>query len=401
MSTGAVSTREPAISPRVWLLMGHKSGDNQQVLALAEALGWPFEIKRFAYKPTELWSNLMLGPNLLGVDRKASSDLAPPWPDLVITAGRRNEPVARWIQRQAGEQRVRLVHIGRPWAPLRYFDLVVSTPQYQLPGDDNVVVNPLPLHRVSAERLEAAAAEWQDDLAGLPRPVTALLVGGNSGPYLFDLATAERLANLCNDQVAREGGSLVITTSARTPAEVVGFLSRAFTGPHLFQPWRAGQARNPYFALLALAQAIIVTGDSTSMLTEATSTGKPVYIFGFGRGSFAMKPEDRDQPAFYPGDLFFWRPGRWKAFLSHLVLRIGPKRLIRDIRRLQGNLIADGRAAWLGDSQPPGGSGEPDDALARAQTRVRNLFEPSADSRPADRSAVPGGSSSGRQRFSE
>jgi hypothetical protein len=53
--------------PRTWLLMGHKAGDNAQLLALAEALGFPFETRRLAYRRTELVTNLLAGPNLLGV----------------------------------------------------------------------------------------------------------------------------------------------------------------------------------------------------------------------------------------------------------------------------------------------------------------------------------------------
>ncbi|MFZ0467325.1 MAG: ELM1/GtrOC1 family putative glycosyltransferase, partial [Thiogranum sp.] len=74
--------------PRVWVLTGHKAGDNAQVIALAEALGWPYVVKRFRYRGWELLTNRLLGATLAGIDRDASSDLAPPWPDLVITAGR-------------------------------------------------------------------------------------------------------------------------------------------------------------------------------------------------------------------------------------------------------------------------------------------------------------------------
>ena len=53
-----------AKAPRVWLLMGHKAGDNNQVLALAEALGWPFEIKKFTYRRYELLTNVFFGRTL-------------------------------------------------------------------------------------------------------------------------------------------------------------------------------------------------------------------------------------------------------------------------------------------------------------------------------------------------
>src|SRR5687768_5656160 len=113
--------------PRTWVMMGHKAGDNSQILALAEGLGWQFEVNHLVYRPTELLTNLLAPLTLLGIVRVKSSPLVPPWPDLIISAGRRNEPPCRWIQAHA-DKRVRLVHVGRPWARVENFDLVVTTP---------------------------------------------------------------------------------------------------------------------------------------------------------------------------------------------------------------------------------------------------------------------------------
>ena len=113
--------------PVVWLLHGHKAGDNNQTLALAEALGWPYEIKRLAYRPWELLTNRLLQVTLAGTDPARCSPLEAPWPDLVITCGVRNEPVCRWIREQSAG-RTRYLHLGRPWGPLESFDLVVTTP---------------------------------------------------------------------------------------------------------------------------------------------------------------------------------------------------------------------------------------------------------------------------------
>ena len=63
------------------MLSGHKAGDNTQLLALARALGWPFEVKRLAYRRTELATNLVLRVTLAGTVKSQSSPLGPPWPD--------------------------------------------------------------------------------------------------------------------------------------------------------------------------------------------------------------------------------------------------------------------------------------------------------------------------------
>jgi hypothetical protein len=153
-----VSVAEVQIT--VWCLLGRKAGDNTQVLALADELGWGYREKRILARPWELLTHLGLRVTLAGIDRGKSSPLEPPWPDLVITAGRRNEPVARWIQRQSGG-RTALVHIGRPWAPLSAWDLIVTTPQYFLPQQSNIHHNTLPLHHMSAGELESAGATFR------------------------------------------------------------------------------------------------------------------------------------------------------------------------------------------------------------------------------------------------
>lgn len=343
-------------TPRTWLLLGPKPGDNGQVLALADALGWPCEIKRFAYRPWELLTNRLLGRTLAGIDRARSSPLAPPWPELVITAGRRNEPVARWLQRQAGgRERLKLVHVGRPWAPLEAFDLIVTTPQYALPAGPNVLHNAAPMHRVNAAALAAASERWAPKLATLPRPWTAVLLGGHVGPFTFDASGGARLAVEVSAMVAADGGSILASTSARTPPAVAAAFAHGLPGQHFLHHWRPDNPDNPYLALLALADRIVVTSDSMSMLIEAIATAKPVFIFDLA------KVRDRGLPS--RRALLFWL-GRW----------LGPARLVRDVGAIHRAQVAAGRAAWLGQAWPRAGSAPALDDASRAAARTKILL---------------------------
>ncbi len=271
----AGTSGDPA--PRVWILVGHRAGDRAQLLGLAEALGWPFEIKQLAYNPLHNLPNLMLGATIATLDRRCSAPLAPPWPDIVVDCGKRSVPVARWIRDQSGN-RTRWVHLGRPWAPIELVDLVISTPQYRLLPRPNVLVNAAPLHRVTSQRLtEAAAAPatWTK----LPRPWIGLLVGGDSPPYVFDARTAARLGIEASAAAKAAGGALLVTTSGRTRPAAVSALFGAITAPAQLHRWQAGATDNPYHAILASADSLIVTGDSASMLAEACAAGKPVALF--------------------------------------------------------------------------------------------------------------------------
>lgn len=369
-------------APRVWLLMGHRAGDNSQVQALGEALGWDFEIKRFAYNSYEILVNLPFGGTLAGVDKPKSDTLSPPWPDLVISAGRRNEPIARWIEKQSSG-RVRLVHIGRPWAPLECWDLVVTTPQYRLPQLPNVLHNETPLHRVTRERLGEAAAEWEARVAHLPRPFVAVLAGGSSGPYPFDVASGQRLARQASELAARDGGSLLVSTSARTAPATTEALFEGVTCPSYLYRWMPNVSDNPYFGFLGLADALVVTADSVSMMTEACSTGRPVYLFDTGEGRTSM----RDAPAQGDAERLRLSRSHVKAFVYRTTMKTGPRRLTRDIRIVQSLLVESGRAAWLGDGRPSP-EAPPLLDLERAVERVHALFEPAVAGANARR---PGG----------
>jgi len=359
-------------TPRVWLLMGQKAGDNSQVLALAEALGWPFETKRFVYNRFEPLAHAFIGATLAGVDKSKSTPLNAPWPDLVLTAGRRNEPVARWIKQQAAHHHVRVVHVGRPWSKLDHFDLVVTTPQYRLPNLDNIVHNKTPLHRVTLERMNTDAAAWAPRLKHLPKPHIAVILGGSSGPYSFDRHAAKRLAEQANTLAKKCGGSLLVTTSARTSPAAVDVLENNLDVPRFFYKWTKDAPDNPYFAFLGLANQLIVTGDSMSMLTEACFTRKPVYIFDLGEGRSAMRSgamSSGQRP---------WREfesSQVRGFLYSQLMRFGPVRLSRDIRIIHQDLVAAKRAAWLGETFPMDHRPPPLDCIDQAVAGVRNLFD--------------------------
>ena len=378
-----------AAAPRIWLMTGYRAGDNSQVLALAEGLqarlGWPFEIKRFRYRRTELASNLLLGPNLVGVIKEGSSHLAPPWPDLILTAGRRNEPICRWIQSQAAGQRVRLVHVGRTWAAIERFDLIVTTPQYRLPQRPNILHNETPLHRIQDDRLAAEAAAWGPRFAHLPAPHIAVIMGGNSGPYTFDPAAGTRLAQQASAFAKARGGSLLVTTSARTPPDALAAFERALDAPaHLYR-WTVDAQENPYFAYMALADELIVTGDSMSMLAEACATRKPVHIFDLGEGKYAMRTDRREAVAQRPrckGARKGWQRDYLRAFIFRMAMKIPAKRMTRDIRIVHRKLIDTGRAVWLGDPFPAQ-TPPPLDSVERAVAAVVALFDGEAAQNPA------------------
>ena len=267
-----------AVRPKVWVLLGTKVGGNGQLTSLADALGWPYETKQLVYNPLNRCPTLLLGPSLLSLDRRKSSPLTAPWPDLVIAASRRSAPVALWIKKQSAGH-TRLVHLIHTQAPLDLFDLIITTPQYCLSPRPNVLHNTAPLNRIAVEHLAAAASQWEARLADLSRPYTALLVGGNSSTYELDPVTAANLGREASAYARATEGSLLVSTSPRTPAAAAEALFSAMDCPAYHYRWRPNDADNPYLAYLALADSFIVTVDSASQVVEACVMNKPVHVF--------------------------------------------------------------------------------------------------------------------------
>lgn len=260
----------------IWVLADDRAGNVAQCLGVAEALGRPFAVKTLRYDRLARLPNLLRGAGLTGVSAESREALRAPWPRLVIAAGRRTAPVARWIRRQCG---ARLVQIMDPGFPGRGdFDLIVS-PAHDRPRTGGNVMEVLGApHRVTPERLAAEADRWRPAFAHLPRPWVAVIVGGATKNRPFPVEMAQGLGESVARLAGGMGGSLLLTTSRRTGGPQEAALAAGLPEPRWLHLFSQG-GDNPYFGFLALADVIIVTGDSVSMCCEACASAAPVFIW--------------------------------------------------------------------------------------------------------------------------
>ena len=274
MATGASSSTGRSRS--IWILTHRRVGDLNQLRALAALLGWPSVEKRVKFR----WPRLAAIPALAVplFDRRASAELTPPWPDLVLCAESRTSTIARLIKRWSGGK-TRVVCVGRPAGGAGNFDLVITSAQFRLPAAGNVVELPWPLRAPGGAVEGAALARMRVELSVLPRPWTAVLVGGTSPPDTLDVDAAREMARLLCAEAKRSGGSLLITTSARTGAGVEDAIAAAIDVPAKVFLWSRPSGDNPYGVFLELADQVVVTSDSASMAVEAMAGGRPVGIF--------------------------------------------------------------------------------------------------------------------------
>src|SRR4051794_27711150 len=179
-------------TPVVWILLGRRRGDNNQMIALAEGLGLPYEAKTLTH-------NLLRGVRFLRDERllflkpEARRSLAPPWPDVVIGLGYDSIAVSRAIRNRAGG-RTRLIHIGNPRTALDDIDLVITSPQYSLGEAANILALPFPVGNPA--RGVTATPEEEEWLRTHPRPRRLIAVGGSTRQWKIDVAELGRSIEL-------------------------------------------------------------------------------------------------------------------------------------------------------------------------------------------------------------
>ncbi|MCH8188084.1 MAG: mitochondrial fission ELM1 family protein [Proteobacteria bacterium] len=268
-----------------WVLTDGKAGTENQCLGLADALALAVTVKRLAprapwrWAPASLWT-LPWGEIPLALFH-GDDPLAPPWPRLLIASGRPSVGPALAIRR-ASKGATFCVQLQDPRVSPRHFDLVAAPRHDHLAGP-NVLATRGALHRVTAAKLEQAAAHFGPRYAHLPRPRVAVLIGGTSKHYRLTASVAERLGRDLRTLGGAAGAGLMVTASRRTGSDNEKTLRMALEGAAC-EFWD-GEGENPYLGFLALADHIIVSEDSVSMTSEAASTGKPVYTIALEGGA--------------------------------------------------------------------------------------------------------------------
>lgn len=273
----------------IWLLLGARSGDNAQIRAVAAHLDLPHVEMQLRYNLLHSLPNQLKGVSLGSLKSQTRTMIKPPWPRMVIASGKRSVPIARYIKEQSGGA-TQLVHLGRPRANLAYFDLILTTPQYGLSAEPHLTVLSVPPSSLIKLDVAAAIESHKELTQNKPRPFIVVMAGGNSTTVKFTGEAAQNLVDLALERAVDLKGSLFVLTSPRTPKNVVKILHNCLKSPAVFIAWKKPDTPpgttngNPYTALLAQADEVIVTSDSASMIADALELDKPVQIFQLPTG---------------------------------------------------------------------------------------------------------------------
>jgi mitochondrial fission protein ELM1 len=269
----------------LWALTDYRVGTANQVLGVANNVAGnsSFEVieKKLSYsKLAELPNGLQQLLGLKVLTKLSASYITPPYPDLVISAGRRAAVIARYIKNKHPE--AKLVHIMSPELPYKFFDLLVM-PSHDFPAHAKNIMQTLGSpHNLNDEMLNKARLENPLGHLVLPKPWTMICLGGNTSFGRFSLKDCEKLVAQL-EPIAQEGGSFLITASRRTPAAIMQMMlewvSQKYPEITIKSYSPEQQGLNPYHSWLAQADRAIITADSVSMISEAAFTYKPIYVF--------------------------------------------------------------------------------------------------------------------------
>lgn len=260
-----------------WVLGSGKAGHEVNCLGVAAALGLEPALR--PVRPRRLFAALApFGPiDPRDGPRHRTATLAPPFPDIALAAGRITAPYLRRLKR-ASRRHTFTVFLQDPRSGRGTAD-VIWVPEFDRLRGRNVIVTLTSPHHMRPAALAEGRRRPDPRIARLARPRVAMVLGGPSRSHSFSERDVTALAAIAGTLVAG-GNSLMVTPSRRTPFELTDAIARALaetSADHAFV-WD-GSGDNPYLAMLANADAILVTADSKNMVGEAAATGAPVHVY--------------------------------------------------------------------------------------------------------------------------
>jgi len=258
-----------------WVISDGRRGIENQALGLAEALAqlMPLNITTHILQSGKLFKALPPSVQLSLKSKPKRYGLSQTGPQIAIGCGRQAIAPLRALKAKyrAG---IFTIYVQDPRINPAHFDLVVS-PEHDKARGPNVLTMIGSPNRINAERLQQGALAFSDIIDPMPMPRVAVLIGGTSKTHeLSESLHTTHVQAIC--KLAKDGHTVMMTTSRRTPDWAVSAYQEMTKDRRNVWLWD-GKGENPYFAFLGSADAILVTEDSTNMLTEACATGKPVF----------------------------------------------------------------------------------------------------------------------------
>jgi len=253
----------------LWTITDGSQGMISQVNGLAQFLTPNFIEKKVKLK----WPWSVLQPGFLPINKKIFdiNFFKGNLPNITISCGRKSVYASLYLKNILKEKLV-TIHIQNPKTNIKNFDFVISPSHDKLSGE-NVINSFGALHHLTYDKINDTKK-----LFDIPKDkkIVTLIIGGESNHYNFNNQSLNNfLDKVENLNKNREEYYFLFITSRRTSMNSIEIIKKRFEKNHFV--WDK-KTENPYLYSLKIADFFIITSDSISMISEASSTGKPIYI---------------------------------------------------------------------------------------------------------------------------
>jgi len=191
--------------------------------------------------------------------------------NIVISCGRKSVIPSIYLKRKF-KNKIMNIHIQDPKVSLNNFDFIVVPEHDGLKGK-NVLVTKGAIHYLRSCEL----INNEDYLKSRvnKEKLVSLIVGGPNKYYNYSDKFIEEIFLKIKNNFLKNGYQLIFIPSLRTPQNIIDKAKNYFDKNQIII---TNVDKKAYLSSLKLADHIVVTCDSTSMISEAAITGKPIYI---------------------------------------------------------------------------------------------------------------------------
>ncbi len=324
---------------KAWILLEGRTGDDKQLRNLVDLLKWQVIPVNLNTSIIEIIFHRCFGAKLF---LKKINKKKLPEPDAIFIIGGRNAALAHAIKKNS-RNKIKLYAMGRPFAPLSWFDLIITTPQYCLPKNPKTIELALPISNPDIEPYHSK--KWENLIHKTKKPRICVLLGGNNSNYHFSSDFTKNLCKSLANYANLKNGSLLITNSSRTPKETTRKLKIELGQNHIFYDINDRNVSNPYWMFINSSQEVLVTSDSISMIADACRNGKLVRIIALP-STFWNKSIQKLQT------IKFVKSHRLiRSFLSFLITK-GILTPPRNIENLLNKLVDAKIVSWFDNKLP-------------------------------------------------
>ena len=191
-------------------------------------------------------------------------------PDIIISCGRKS--VIPSIILKKKNPKIFTIHIQNPKVSFDNFDAIVS-PEHDGLNGNNVYNSKGAIHYITQSEIDEARLYLLKNINS--KNIVSVILGGPNKYYSFNKEQLLNIFNNIKSNFVSKGYGVIVVPSMRTPKKIIELaVSEMSTCGHVVK----NLDKQAYLSAYALANYIIVTCDSTSMISEAATSGKPIFI---------------------------------------------------------------------------------------------------------------------------